>query len=136
MARVAVLEDEELIRTMLKLNLEKAGYGVRCFNDAESMLAAVDSDFYDLFLMDVKLPGMPGVEALKRIRLKNIKTPAIMVTSKNDIETKSDSFQYGADDYISKPFNMKELLMRVKAVIRRSQGERSIPSERMIKNDK
>ncbi len=122
MDKVLVVEDEELIRTMIKLNLEKAGYTVKCCEDAETLLVAITAEKYDVILLDIMLPGMHGHEALKKIRAKNIKTPVIMVTAKNDIDTKMDTFEYGADDYISKPFNMKELLMRVKAIIRRSKS--------------
>ncbi|MCP4215603.1 MAG: response regulator transcription factor [bacterium] len=133
MDKVLVVEDEELIRTMIKLNLEKSGYAVTCLQDAESLLQLVREAYYDLILLDVMLPGMSGEKALKKIREMGIKTPVIMATAKNDIDTKADSFEYGADDYIAKPFNMKELLMRVKAVIRRSRGDRVIPSHRIMK---
>ncbi len=115
-----VVEDEELIRTMIKLNLEKAGYGVTSAVDAETMLTAVDERQYDLILLDIMLPGMSGEEALTVIRNRGIDTPVIMVTAKTDTDTKVNTFDLGADDYIAKPFDMKELLARVKAMIRRS----------------
>jgi two-component system alkaline phosphatase synthesis response regulator PhoP len=115
-----VVEDEELIRTMIKLNLEKAGYSVTAAEDAESMLTVIDSQLYDLILLDIMLPGMSGEQALEEIRQRGMQTPVIMVTAKTDTDTKVNSFDLGADDYIAKPFDMKELLARVKAMIRRS----------------
>lgn len=123
-ARVLVVEDEELIRTMIKINLEKEGYDVTCRQDAESMLVALeeDRDSFDLVLLDIMLPGMSGEEALAVIRKRHLKTPVVMVTAKNSIETKVNTLGSGADDYIAKPFNMQELLARVSAVIRRTRG--------------
>jgi len=121
-ARVMVVEDEELIRTMIKINLEKAGYDVTCSQDAESMLTALDRDPFDLVLLDIMLPGMSGEEGLAAIRQRQLKTPVIMVTAKHSIETKVSTLGSGADDYIAKPFNMQELLARVSAIIRRTKG--------------
>ncbi len=132
MARIIVVEDEELIRTMLTLNLEREGFQVSSFPDAESMLDAVANDRFDIMLLDIMLPGMSGIEALNIIRKKGINTPILMLTAKKDIESKVQTLDIGADDYIPKPFNMDELLARVRAHIRRSQGERSLPSERII----
>jgi two-component system, OmpR family, alkaline phosphatase synthesis response regulator PhoP len=131
--RILVVEDEELIRTMMKINLEKAGYEVTLCQDAEQLLLVVEDQYFDLILLDIMLPGISGEEALKQLRDRNIITPVIMVTAKNSIETKVTTFETGADDYISKPFNMKELLARVKAHIRRSQGERALPSSQIMK---
>ena len=132
MDKVLVVEDEELIRTMIKLNLEKAGYAVKCCEDAETMLDVIGEDVYDLILLDIMLPGMQGQTALKKIREQQIKTPVIMVTAKSDIDTKMNTFEWGADDYMAKPFNMNELLMRVKAVIRRCRGYKAAYSGRVI----
>jgi len=131
--RILVVEDEELIRTMMKINLEKAGYDVTLCNNAEHLLEVVADQYFDLILLDIMLPGISGEEALKKLRDRKIITPVIMVTAKNSIETKVTTFETGADDYISKPFNMKELLARVKAHIRRSQGERVLPSSQIMK---
>ncbi|MCP4156610.1 MAG: response regulator transcription factor [bacterium] len=132
MNKVLVVEDEELIRSTIKLNLKKEGYNVSSSSDSEGMMAALETDYFDLILLDIMMPGMSGDVALKTIREQGINTPVIMVTAKNDIGSKANAFDYGADDYISKPFDMIELLMRVKAVIRRSQGARVIPSNRII----
>lgn len=120
-AKVMVVEDEELIRTMIKINLQKEGYDVTCRQDAESMLTALEQDPFDLVLLDIMLPGMNGEEALAAIRQRQYKTPVMMVTAKTSIETKVNTLGLGADDYIAKPFNMQELLARVSAIIRRTR---------------
>lgn len=117
---ILVIEDEELIRTMIKFNLEKAGYHVTAADTAEAMLSELDGNTYHLILLDIMLPGMSGPQGLQEIRKRGIKTPVIMVTAKTDTETKVDTFDLGADDYIAKPFDMKELLARVKAIVRRT----------------
>ena len=121
-AGVVVVEDEELIRTMIKFNLDKAGYRVSAYSDAESMLSEVDGLSFNLIMLDINLPGMSGEGALKELRSRGIKAPVIMVTAKNDLDTKVNTFDLGADDYIAKPFDMQELLARVKAMIRRSRN--------------
>lgn len=118
--KILVVEDDELIRTMMKINLESAGYLVTFKKDAEALLSEMDPRQFDLILLDIMLPGISGQDALIKLRKSGIKTPIIMVTARNDIETKINSFDNGADDYLAKPFNMKELLARVKALLRRN----------------
>jgi DNA-binding response OmpR family regulator len=131
--RVAVVEDEELIRTMLKLNLEKAGYAVECFARGEDFLDRIGDAHYDVILLDIMLPGISGEDLVGEVRERSIHTPILMVTAKSDLESKVGSFRKGADDYLAKPFEMEELLLRVRALIRRSQGEREIPSDSIIR---
>lgn len=135
MQRVAIVEDEELIRTMLRLNLEKAGYEVESFTTAEELLDSLVHGHFDILLLDILLPGISGEDVIDRIREKGINTPILMVTARADIETKVSTFKKGADDYLSKPFDMEELLLRVNALIRRSQGEREIPSHNLLRID-
>ena len=133
MYRVALVEDEELIRTMIRLNLEKAGFKVDCFPQAESLLAILDQVAWDIFLLDIMLPEMSGEELVVRIRERNINSPILMVTAKSDLVSKVATFEHGADDYLAKPFHMEELMARVNALIRRSQGERSVPSDFLLR---
>jgi len=120
MNKILVVEDEELIRTMITLNLERAGYEVHSCETADKMLILMENNSFDLVLLDIMLPGMSGEQALRVIRDRDIQTPVIMVTAKNSIETKVNSLECGADDYISKPFDIKELQARIKAIIRRN----------------
>jgi two-component system alkaline phosphatase synthesis response regulator PhoP len=132
MYKILVTEDEELIATMLRLNLEREGYETEVFRDAESALARLATERFDLILMDIMLPGISGEEALASLRKRGIATPVIMLTAKREVETKVAAFASGADDYLTKPFDMDELLARVQAIIRRSQGNRSLHSSRII----
>jgi len=132
MRRIGIVEDDELIRSMIKLNLEKSGFIVSAFVKAESLLDEIDSETFDLLLLDIMLPGISGEKLLNVLRKKGISIPVIMVTAKSGIGTKLTSFESGADDYISKPFNMDELKARIEAVIRRSQGERMLPSNQIV----
>ncbi len=129
MIKILVVEDEELIFTMLKLNLEKEGYCTECVRSAEAMLERISQESYDIVLLDIMLPGMSGDKALEMLRRKGVNVPVIMLTAKNDLDTKVKTLDCGADDYLSKPFNMQELIARVKALIRRSRSERTIPSD-------
>jgi len=132
MSRIMLVEDDELVGTMVKLNLTGEGFEVTWFRDAESALAAVRGQPFDLVLMDIMLPGITGVDGVSVLRRDGFGGPVLMLTSKGDVETKVRSFETGADDYLTKPFDVPELLARVKALLRRSQAAREIPSERMI----
>jgi DNA-binding response OmpR family regulator len=130
--QVALVEDEELIRTMLKINLEREGYAVTAYEAAEPFLEEIEQRIFDIILMDIMLPGIHGDSALEKLRKNSITTPVLMLTVKQDTGTKVRAFDAGADDYLPKPFNMDELLARVRALIRRSQGEREIPAHHVI----
>jgi two-component system, OmpR family, alkaline phosphatase synthesis response regulator PhoP len=132
--KIAVLEDNELIQNMIKLNLEKNDYCVYCFSDGETLLESASNELFDLFILDILLPGISGMEVLETLRTKNIheQTPALMLTVRHQVRDKIDALNTGADDYLVKPFNMDELLARVNALIRRSHGKRSLPSSRSI----
>jgi DNA-binding response OmpR family regulator len=131
--RVAVVEDEELIRTMLRLNLERADYDVVEYVDAESLLANLQSEAFDIVLLDIMLPGMNGEDCLRVLRSRFASLPVLMLTAKKDMDTKVRSLDTGADDYLVKPFDMAEVLARVRALIRRSQGERAVSSDRLVR---
>jgi DNA-binding response OmpR family regulator len=121
MSNVLLVEDEELISTMVRLNLEQEGFSVRHFADAESMLefAAVNPQAFDIVLLDIMLPGMSGEEALPQLREHCPDVPILMLTAKQDIETKVSTLEHGADDYLPKPFNVLELIARVNSLLRR-----------------
>jgi DNA-binding response OmpR family regulator len=129
MYRVAVVEDEELIRTMLRFNLERQGYDVECFGDAPQFLARLRPGLFDIILLDIMLPTLSGRQLITQVRGMADNTPIIMVTAVAEVTTVVDSLGAGADDYVTKPFNMEELLARVRAGIRRGRGERdSLPT--------
>jgi len=122
MAKVLVVEDEEALALLLKYNLEKEGYEVVTESRGNRVLSAVERELPQVILLDWMLPEMSGVEALKQIRskpdLKNI--PVIMLTAKGQEEDKVKGLNAGADDYVTKPFSVPELMARVKANMRRT----------------
>ena len=128
--RILVVDDEDTICEVLKLNLELEGYSVDTANSAEEALRLKMGD-YDLFILDVMMGEMSGFELASKIRatdsLKDI--PIIICTAKDEDEDLVEGFNRGADDYIKKPFSMRELVMRVKNVLRRSASQVSIGSK-------
>jgi DNA-binding response OmpR family regulator len=117
-----MIDDDENICRLVKLNLEKEGFQVLVAYDGESGLDLVSRENPDLILLDIMMPGMDGVEVLRQIR-KDRTTPVIMLTAKADTFDKVLGLELGADDYITKPFDTKELTARIKAVIRRTGQE-------------
>ncbi|GAB4302498.1 MAG: response regulator transcription factor [Myxococcota bacterium] len=132
MYKILVVEDEELIRTMIKINLSNEGHEVSAFSAAEGIFDELKNKRYDIILLDIMLPGITGIEALEKIRKMGINTPVLMLTAKTDVESKVASLELGSDDYLTKPFNMDELIARVKAIIRRSQSAREIPAKGVV----
>ena len=132
--KIALVEDDELIRTMIKINLEKNQYLVQEFTDSESLLEQKTVEPYDLFILDIVLPGLSGLELLKELRHRDIHAavPVLMLTVQSRVQNKIDALNSGADDYLVKPFNMEELLARVNALIRRSHGRRTLPSSQIL----
>lgn len=123
---VLVVDDEEPIRKIIAFQLEKAGYDVYACADGEEALRMVDGREPDLILLDVMMPNMDGYEVCKRLK-SNYQTshiPIIMVTAKAELENRLQGFEDGANDYITKPFAITELLVRVKNVLQWSQLQR------------
>ncbi len=130
--KIAVVEDDDLIRNMVRLGLEKNGYAVQGFPSAEAYFAHRGEEVFDLLILDIVLPGTSGVELLSRIRSVGDSTPALILTVKAEIPARLKAFRSGADDFMVKPFNLDELAARVKAIIRRSQGERRQSSSEVL----
>jgi two-component system, OmpR family, alkaline phosphatase synthesis response regulator PhoP len=119
-SRILVVDDEEDICEILKFNLESEGYVVDTVNSAEDALKQ-KIDRYELFLLDVMMKGMSGYKLADEIRKRRkISTPIIFITAKNSENDKLTGFSLGADDFITKPFSVKEIMARVRAVIRRA----------------
>lgn len=126
--KIAIIEDDDLIRNMIKLNLEKLGYIVEGFASAEEARSLYNGELFDVIILDVVLPGISGFEFLKGIRKEENNTPVLMLTVQGEVASRLKAFDRGVDDYMVKPFNMSELSARVKALIRRSQEERRLPA--------
>ncbi|MDN6566121.1 MAG: response regulator, partial [Actinomyces sp.] len=118
MTAILVVEDEESYREPLAFNLRRDGFEVGEAADGESGLAMAESGDYDLVLLDLMLPGLGGTEVCRRLR-QTSDVPVIMVTAKDDVVDRVVGLEIGADDYVTKPYSYRELLARVRAVLRR-----------------
>lgn len=119
MAKILVVEDEPHMRMGLKDNLEFESYEVEMAEDGERGLALLIENSYDLVLLDVMLPKLSGLEVCKAARKKGIEIPIIFLTAKSEEIDKVLGLEIGGDDYVTKPFGLRELLARVKAALRR-----------------
>lgn len=129
--RVLVVDDEEKILEALDLYLKKNGYQVFTALNGEKALQLFARVNPSLVILDVMLPDLPGEEICKRIRKQGSKVPIIMLTAKADEDFKVQCLDYGADDYVTKPFSLKELLGRVRANLRRYQDDRDVMADRL-----
>lgn len=120
--RILIAEDEVHLAEALSQILKKHHYSVDVVHDGEAGLDNAMSGIYDLLLLDVMMPKMDGFTVLKTLRSEGISTPVILLTAKGDIEDKVSGLDYGADDYIAKPFSTEELMARIRAALRR-KGE-------------
>lgn len=118
--RILVVEDEKQIAKILKIDLEFEGYEVMVTHDGKSGLQAALNEKLDLILLDVMLPEMNGIEMLRRLRKENNLLPVILLTARNMTMDKVSGLDQGANDYITKPFEMEELLARVRSCLRQS----------------
>ena len=126
--KVLVVDDEKLIVKGLKFSLEQDGYDVDCAYDGEEALEYARSGKYDIILLDIMLPKLTGFEVCQQIR-ETMDVPIIMLTAKGDDMDKILGLDYGADDYITKPFNILEVKARMKAILRRSRNEKAEPAD-------
>ena len=132
---VLVVEDEKNIQELLQLYLEKEGYAVTVASDGGQGLAKFHAIHPDLVLLDVMMPVMDGWSVCKAIRAES-QTPVIMLTAKGETDDKVAGLKAGADDYITKPFEMQEVLARIEAVLRRSDRSGSEAAPRRLTFDK
>lgn len=121
---ILVVEDEEKIARLLELELEFEGYKVTKVMDGLEAFETYKNSKWDLILLDVMLPGISGIELLRRIRLNDKNTPVLLLTAKGSVEDKVSGLDYGANDYITKPFQIEEVLARVRAALRVKAVER------------
>ena len=126
--RILVVDDEKTLVKGMKFNLENEGYEVECAYDGAAALELAREGRFDLIILDVMMPEMDGLEACMKIReFSNV--PIIMLTAKSEDADKLIGFESGADDYITKPFNILELKARIRALIRRSSMAPAAPAE-------
>ena len=120
MKRLLLVEDEPGLVLTLTDRLTREGYAVESSADGESGLERAGSEGFDLILLDVMLPRMGGFDVLRELRKRNIETPVIMLTARGQVVDKVVGLKLGADDYVTKPFEMVELLARIEAKLRRA----------------
>ncbi|MFP5320308.1 MAG: response regulator [Acidimicrobiia bacterium] len=120
-AHLLVVEDDERIRASLRLALGDEGYAVHGVPDAQAALAHLAAEEADLILLDVLLPGMDGLDLCRTIR-RTSAVPIIMLTARDDSHDVVAGLEAGADDYVTKPYNVKELAARIRSLLRRTQG--------------
>lgn len=127
--KILVIEDEPTLARLLSYNLSQEGYEIKVVDHGSDGLQAALAQSFDLIVLDIMLPGMNGFEILSRLRQKGNKTPVIILTARNAEEEVVQGLKYGADDYITKPFGVAELLARVSAVLRRTSTD-DVPFEK------
>ena len=121
--RILLVEDEDHLRDVIRLNLDLEGYDVTSVGDGKSALNEIDNKRFDLLLLDVMLPEIDGFQVCQSIRLRNVNMPILIISAKGGSQDKIQGLKLGADDYLAKPFNLEELLLRVKILLKRSDRE-------------
>src|SRR5690349_8618814 len=114
---ILLVEDEENLHEALKLNLELEGYDVTSAFDGAAALKNVDNEYFDLIILDVMLPEMDGISVAETIRISNNEVPILILSARNSSADRVLGLKKGADDYLTKPFNLEELLLRVRKLI-------------------
>ena len=118
---VLLVEDEENLHDALKLNLELEGYEITSAYDGHEALKKIEEEYFDLIIMDVMLPGVDGISVTENIRLQNNEVPILILSAKNTSADRVAGLKKGADDYLTKPFNLEELLLRVQKLIEKNK---------------
>ncbi|GAE28964.1 response regulator [Halalkalibacter hemicellulosilyticus] len=132
-ARILVVDDEDRIRRLLKMYLERENYQVEeAENGEDALQLAIEKDF-DVILLDIMMPGMDGIEVCQELR-KSKATPVIMLTAKGEEANRVQGFEVGTDDYIVKPFSPREVILRVKALLRRASATKFMQTDTLAKN--
>lgn len=120
--RLLVVEDEKKLNDLITKKLEKEYYGVDSCFDGEEAVRYVEGTEYDAIILDIMLPKLDGFEVIKRIRAKKNKVPILLLTARDNIDDKVKGLDYGADDYLVKPFIFEELMARIRVLLRRNSG--------------
>jgi heavy metal response regulator len=122
--RILVVEDEKKVASFIERGLSEEGFEVQIAYDGEEGVAKAEQESFDLILMDVMLPKMDGIAAIKELREKRVQTPILCLTARDAVEDKVAGLNTGADDYLPKPFAFVELVARCRALIRRGSADR------------
>lgn len=133
MNKILIADDDDEIRDLLEFDISQSGYEVECAKDGMEALEKAMSNHYDVILLDVMMPKMNGFEVCNNIRESGKKTPILLLTAKGTIGDKTQGFECGADDYIVKPFDVREVLLRIRALLRRNQEEKPKIQQEILK---
>ena len=123
--RILIVEDEPKVASFIQRALEEESYAVDVCQDGAQGLDFAQAVNYDLAILDLMLPGLPGLELLKALRAAKVKTPVLILTARSEVDQRVKGLDAGADDYLTKPFSIDELLARVRALLRRASGNPS-----------
>jgi len=131
--RLLIVDDDKDIRELLVYDIKSSGYTVDSAKDGEEGLKKAVQNNYDLILLDVMMPKMNGYDVCRNIRLVKPKVPIIMLTAKGTIMDKTEGFDVGADDYLVKPFDIQEVLLRIRALLRRNDENDTQNSKEVLR---
>ncbi len=120
-ANILLVEDEENLHETIKLNFEMEGYEVTSAFDGSQALQAIANEYFDLIVLDIMLPEIDGISVTENVRLNNVETPILILSAKNTSVDRILGLKKGADDYLTKPFNLEELLLRVDKLIEKNK---------------
>src|ERR1044071_7208296 len=120
-ASILVVEDEESLREALKLNLELEGYEITTVDNGPAVLKLVKNEYFDLIILDIMLPDMDGITVCETIRMQHNDVPILFLSARNSSADRVEGLKKGGDDYLTKPFNLEELLLRVDKLIRKNK---------------
>ncbi len=123
--RLLLVEDDVMVASGIKLGLTNAGYTLDWVGSAERAEQALESDSFDLAIVDIGLPGIDGLELTRRLRIRGVSMPVLILTARDALQDRVQGLDLGADDYMLKPFELPELLARLRALLRRSQAATS-----------
>ena len=123
--RILVVEDSQALRSSLMIALQESGFAVDGVEDGVRAEGFLRESTYDLVLLDIQLPGLDGLELLRRLRTRGDETPVLLLTARDAVEDRVRGLEVGADDYVTKPFAIEEVLARVRVLCRRGYGRRS-----------
>ncbi len=129
--KILIIEDEEKLARFMELELMHEGYSVDKAFDGRDGLSMAECGEYDLLLLDIMLPGMSGLELLRRLR-RTKQVPVIMVTARDQVMDKVTGLDMGADDYITKPFEIEELLARIRVALRKNSVQQARPAQQLV----
>ena len=121
--KILIIEDEKMLADSVKALLERKGFDVECAYDGKTGVEYAELGIYDLLILDVMMPGMDGLEVARMVRLKHCNTPILMLTAKSELEDRIAGLDAGADYYLTKPFDSRELLACINALLRRQGNQ-------------